>query len=180
MTPIGKIAIVPGQMFEPWVRRLNENLGVVASVAKHALNAQYFMTDGVAVAKGREHLVNRDGHACVRTICVICGLGRAASAATWPAAATLRTTATLVAAPLVAFHLWLARRHPNRFSAVGVGGCGTLPVVRPALRTRTAGFMTWPALIAAPVARIPAWLGWAVADGCRRPGLGRRLAAWAR
>ena len=110
MAGIGQVAIVLGQVLEPRVRRLDEDLRLVSGIAQHALDAQHFVTDGVAVAKGREHLMNRDGHACVCAICVICGLARAASAAAaGPAAATMRAAAALIALP-VALRPWPACR----------------------------------------------------------------------
>ena len=47
MAGLGEITIVPGQVFEPGVRRLNKNLGVVASAPQHALDTQHFVADGV-------------------------------------------------------------------------------------------------------------------------------------
>ena len=58
MARIGQVAIVPRQVLEPRIRGLDEDLRLVAGIAQHALDAQHFVTDGVAVAKGREHLMD--------------------------------------------------------------------------------------------------------------------------
>ena len=63
MAGVGQVAIVQRQVFEPRIRGLDEDLRLVSGTAQHALDAQHFVTDGVAVAKGREHLMNRDSHA---------------------------------------------------------------------------------------------------------------------
>ena len=98
MAGVCQVAIVRGQVFEPGIRGLDEDLRLVSGIAQHALDAQHFVTDGVAVAQGREHLMNRDSHACVCAICVICGLARAASAAAaGPAAAAVRAAAARIA-----------------------------------------------------------------------------------
>jgi hypothetical protein len=71
---IFQIGIVPRQILDTRFRRLDEDLRFVAGAAQHALDTQHFVTDGVAVAKGREHLMNGGPHAF---ICAICGRYRA-------------------------------------------------------------------------------------------------------
>src|SRR5580765_2011985 len=60
---VDQIAVVVGQILEPRVRRLHEDLRVVAGRAQHALDAQHLVADGVAVTERGEHLVDRtDAH----------------------------------------------------------------------------------------------------------------------
>ena len=64
MAGVGQVAIVQRQVLEPRIGGLDEDLRLVSGRAQHALDAQHLVTDGIAVAKGREHLM--DGEApCV-------------------------------------------------------------------------------------------------------------------
>ena len=73
MAGVGQVAVVHGQVFETRVGGLNENLRLVAGVAQHALDAQHLVTDRIAVAERRQHLM--DGGA------MLIGCPRAAAAA---------------------------------------------------------------------------------------------------
>src|SRR5262245_3019711 len=68
MARFGQVAIVLRQILEPLVGGLDEDFGVVACGAKHALDAEDFVTDGVAIPEGRQDLMNRDrhGYCCIR------------------------------------------------------------------------------------------------------------------
>ena len=59
MAGVGQIAVVDGQVLEPRIGGLDEDLRLVSGGAQHALDAQHLVTDGVAVAEGREHLMHR-------------------------------------------------------------------------------------------------------------------------
>ena len=52
------LAVVDGQVLEPRIGGLDEDLGLVAGGAQHALDAEHLVADGVAVAERREHLVD--------------------------------------------------------------------------------------------------------------------------
>src|SRR5690606_2663701 len=58
MARVEQIAVVVRQILEPRVRGLDEDLGLVAGGAQHALDAQHLVPDGIAVAERGEHLVN--------------------------------------------------------------------------------------------------------------------------
>ena len=62
MAGVGQIAIVLRQMLEPRIGGLDEDLRLVAGAAQHALDAQHFVADRIAVAEGREHLMDGDSH----------------------------------------------------------------------------------------------------------------------
>ena len=62
MAGVRQIAIVGGQMLEPAIRRLHENLRGVAGGPEHALDPQHLVADRVAVAERREHLVHLRRH----------------------------------------------------------------------------------------------------------------------
>ena len=53
-----EVAIVARLIFEAGIGRLNEDVGLESRTAKHALDAEHFVADGVAVAEGREHLMD--------------------------------------------------------------------------------------------------------------------------
>ena len=55
---VQQIAIVVGQILEPRVGRLDEDLRIVAGRAQDALDAEHLVPDGVAVAERRQHLVD--------------------------------------------------------------------------------------------------------------------------
>ena len=52
------LAVVDGQVLEPRIGGLDEDLRLVAGAAEHALDAEHLVADGVAVAERREHLVD--------------------------------------------------------------------------------------------------------------------------
>ncbi len=52
------LAVVDGQMLEPRIGGLDEDLRLVAGGAQHALDAEHLVADGVAVAERREDLVD--------------------------------------------------------------------------------------------------------------------------
>ncbi len=58
MAGVGQVAVVDGEVLQPRVSRLDEDLGLVARAAQHALDAEHFVADRVAVAERREHLVH--------------------------------------------------------------------------------------------------------------------------
>ena len=53
-----QIAIVAGLVLEARIGRLNENVGLEAGTAKHALDAEHFVADGIAIAERCKHLVD--------------------------------------------------------------------------------------------------------------------------
>ena len=55
---LDEVAIVARLIFEAGIGRLNENVGLEARAAEHALDAEHFVADGIAVAEGCEHLVD--------------------------------------------------------------------------------------------------------------------------
>src|SRR5689334_15938491 len=65
MAGVDQLAIVAGLRLEPVVCGLDEDVRRVTGGAQHPLNAEDFVADGVAVAEGREHLVDAD-HARLR------------------------------------------------------------------------------------------------------------------
>ena len=56
---VDEVAIVPRAILEAPVGRLDEDIRGVAGRAQHALDAQHFVADGVAVAQRGEDLMNR-------------------------------------------------------------------------------------------------------------------------
>ena len=94
MARIPQIGIVKRQVLDTRLRRLDEDLRIVAGASQHALDSQHLVTDRIPVAESGEDLVYRDRHS--RS-----GLTRAASAATTgPAPSSMRTPATtLIALP---------------------------------------------------------------------------------
>ena len=61
--PAHHVAVVGGQVLEAAIGSLDENLGLVAGAVQHALDAEHFVADGVAVAQRREYLVDVTFHA---------------------------------------------------------------------------------------------------------------------
>ena len=55
---LDQVAVVAGLIFEAGIGGLNENVGLESRAAKHALDAEDFVADGVAVAEGGEHLMD--------------------------------------------------------------------------------------------------------------------------
>src|SRR4029453_16235964 len=55
---VQEITIVVGQVLEPRLGRLHEDLRIVAGGAQHALNPENLVSDGVAVAERRQDLVD--------------------------------------------------------------------------------------------------------------------------
>src|SRR5687768_9920355 len=55
---LNQVAIVARLIFETRIRCLDEDVRREPRAAQHALNAEYFMPDGVAVPERREHLVD--------------------------------------------------------------------------------------------------------------------------
>ena len=55
---LGQIAIVEREVLEAAVGGLDEDLRRVAGGPQHALDAEHLVTDRVAVAQRREHLVH--------------------------------------------------------------------------------------------------------------------------
>jgi hypothetical protein len=55
---VDQFAVVAGQMLEPRVGGLDEDVGPVAGRPEHFLDAQDLVADGVAVAERREHLMD--------------------------------------------------------------------------------------------------------------------------
>ncbi len=53
-----EVAIVARPVFEARIGRLNENVGLEARATEHALDAEHFVADGIAVAEGCENLVD--------------------------------------------------------------------------------------------------------------------------
>ena len=58
MAGVHQLAVVAGHRLEPVIGGFDENLRFVAGRAEHALDAEHFMADGVAVAERRQHLVD--------------------------------------------------------------------------------------------------------------------------
>ena len=52
------VPVVDCEVLEPRIGGLDEDVGLVPGAAQHALDAQHFVADGVAVAKRGEHLVD--------------------------------------------------------------------------------------------------------------------------
>ena len=61
---VDQLAVVARLRLEPVIRRLDENLRLVAGGAEHALDAEHLVADGVAIAQRGEHLVDPD-HPCL-------------------------------------------------------------------------------------------------------------------
>ena len=59
MAGVDELAVVARQRLEPAVGGLDEDVRLVAGAAQHALDAEDFVADGVAVAERREHLMDR-------------------------------------------------------------------------------------------------------------------------
>jgi hypothetical protein len=59
MAEVDELAIVARQRLEPVVGGLDEDFRFVPRGAQHALDAEHFVADGVAVAECRQHLVDR-------------------------------------------------------------------------------------------------------------------------
>ena len=59
MAGIHQIAVVVGQVLETRVRRLDEDLRVVAGRPQHALDAKHLVADGIAVAQRGQDLMDR-------------------------------------------------------------------------------------------------------------------------
>ena len=74
---VHQLAVVAREILEPRVRRLDEDLRLVAGRAQHALDAEHLVADGVAVPERGEHLVD----------------GRARHASTAPAGTPAATSA---------------------------------------------------------------------------------------
>ena len=55
---LDQVAIVPRQVFEARIGRLDEDVGLEAGAAQHALDAEHFVADGVAIAERGEHLMD--------------------------------------------------------------------------------------------------------------------------
>ena len=55
---VDQVAEVAREILEARVGRLDEDVGLVARGAEHALDAQHLVADGVAVAQGGQHLVD--------------------------------------------------------------------------------------------------------------------------
>ena len=55
---LDEVAVVARLIFEAGIGRLNENVRLEPRAAKHALDAEHFVPDGIAVAEGGEHLVD--------------------------------------------------------------------------------------------------------------------------
>src|SRR5687767_3339561 len=53
-----EVPIVAGSVFESRIGRLNENVGLEARATEHALDAEHFVADGIAVAEGCENLMD--------------------------------------------------------------------------------------------------------------------------
>ena len=59
MAGVDELAVVARQRLEPRIGGLDEDVRLVAGRAQHALDAEHFVADGVAVAERREHLMDR-------------------------------------------------------------------------------------------------------------------------
>ena len=57
-TGVDQLPVVAGQRFEAAVRRFHEDIGLVARVSQHPLDAEHFVADRVAVPERRQHLVH--------------------------------------------------------------------------------------------------------------------------
>ena len=77
MARIRQVAIIQRQILEPRVSGLDEDLRLVAGTAQHALDAQHFVTDRIAVAERGEHLMDGGLHVSARLR--RCGGGRGPS-----------------------------------------------------------------------------------------------------
>src|SRR4029453_19363922 len=55
---LDQVAIVAGLIFEARICGLNEDVRFETGRTQHALNAQHFVADGIAIAEGGQHLVN--------------------------------------------------------------------------------------------------------------------------
>ena len=55
---VDQVAIVAGQVLEPRVGGLDEDVRAVAGGAQHLLDAEHLVADGVAVAERRQHLMD--------------------------------------------------------------------------------------------------------------------------
>src|SRR5688572_11086560 len=55
---LNQVTVVARLIFETRIGGLDEDVRLESSAAQHALNAEYFMPDGVAVPERREHLVD--------------------------------------------------------------------------------------------------------------------------
>ena len=60
MAEVDQLAVVAGLRLEPVIGRLDEDLRLVSGGAQHALDAQHFVADRVAVPQRGEHLVDPD------------------------------------------------------------------------------------------------------------------------
>ena len=60
MAEVDQLAIVARLRLEAVIGGLDEDLRLVAGAAQHALDAEHFVADGVAVAERGEHLVDPD------------------------------------------------------------------------------------------------------------------------
>src|SRR5688500_6693918 len=92
--------IMPGQVLDPRFRGLNKNLRLVTGLAQHALDTKHLVTDGIAIAKRRQHLMDGGRH-----------LTRGASATTTarPPAAPMWPPAPLIALALSGFDAAIIR-----------------------------------------------------------------------
>src|ERR1041384_7115785 len=53
-----RIAIVDRQMLQPWIRGLDDDAGFESGSCQHALDAEHFVADGVAISERRQDLMN--------------------------------------------------------------------------------------------------------------------------
>ena len=60
MADVDELVVVARQRLETMIGRVDEDLGLVASLAQHTLDTEYFVPDGIPVAERREHLVDAD------------------------------------------------------------------------------------------------------------------------
>ena len=97
-----EIPIVLRQVLEPRVGCLYEDVGLVAGAAQHALDAQHFMPDRVAVTKGCENLMNRNCPGRLRHLRPVARLARAAAAAGTTSAAMMAGISSGIPARIVA------------------------------------------------------------------------------
>ena len=59
---VAQLVVAKRQVLNLRIGGLGKNLGFVSGVAQHALNAQHLVADGVAIAKGREYLMDGGSH----------------------------------------------------------------------------------------------------------------------
>src|SRR5437588_6058133 len=108
---VNQLPIVQRHRFEPRIGRFDEDFGLVACRSQDLLDAEHLVSDRIAVAEGREHLVNADHARCP---CAACGgpgglveMPAGMPASTWRAGGRLG---------------WRRSNHPGRGSSVLTAG----------------------------------------------------------